>query len=154
MTKEDLIPLSELDKIDPARALAIRRKGGQQSTIKKRLARQLEGMKRAGITDLRVQKFLDLIENKEFTALDILKYIHRFLDIAKDDPEKLPLAITKYLEWAKTFHPDKKTQINADTFNAINVNITQAVEEKKVIDVEKTKDGHRLETKQEADQSI
>ena len=70
MTKEDLICLSTRPQHE---RIAIARKGGQVRSVRKKLASQIRAMRRQGVTNARIQRWLSLMESEEFSVIDIRK---------------------------------------------------------------------------------
>lgn len=115
-----LIPVTELS---PSKQKAISSLGGQKRSKKKSLARQIQHMRKNGVKNKTIQKWIDLTDHPDVSIMDIRKYLQQAVDIciATDDVRGL-LACTKLMmELHKIVHggKDKDMTIEAKTQPAI-----------------------------------
>jgi len=111
MTAKDLIPISSRP---PHERSAMGRKGGQVRSTKKRLAAQIREMRKQGVTNKRIQRWLDLMDNEEFSVLEIRKYLDMVMQLAlqSKDISKINSVIRLMMDWHKMKHGGKNNDIS------------------------------------------
>lgn len=111
MSKEDLIPITSRP---PHERRAIARKGGQVRSVKKRLAAQLREMRKHGVTNKRIKRWVDLMDNEDFSVLEIRKYIDMVMQLAlqSKDINKINSVIRLMMDWHKMKHGGKNNDLS------------------------------------------
>ena len=87
--------------------IEIKRLGGRTKSVKRKIAQQLRWLREKGLNEKNSQHLVELLKDKELTALDVLAYVKKLIAMSSDNPNKLNLGISRYLEWVKTFHGQK-----------------------------------------------
>lgn len=117
-TKEACIARG-LNPFDSERARAAGKVGGKSKSLKKIYALRLNALKRKGLTSEAMQRIVDLMEDKDSSALDILLYLEKAKS-TKDLPIKERIQLIKVMtDWHKLKHGtnEAKVQIQMNTIN-------------------------------------
>jgi len=106
---QNLVPFNSTTSVELAREMGS--KGGKVISMKKKIAARVRELKKKGVTNETAKLLVDLMENREFCALDAFTVL---LDM-KDKPETSQTTyIDTLLKISRHVHGDNKI---ADNFN-------------------------------------
>lgn len=109
------------------RAVELGRKGGQSTSLKKKYAAQLRGLRKRGDTNAEVAFFVKRLEDPAANILHIQQLLDRFL---KDHPKEhnAVTAMNTLIQLHKANFGEKRQNVN------INVNVTMEEWERRLIE--------------------
>ena len=105
--KENLISLKDRSKAEVKKIAAM---GGRASNKngKNSIGVKMAWLRRKGLTNKGAQELMMLMEDANFSSLDILRHINKLKDMVQDNKEAA-VVIDKMMQWHKLQHGDRKS---------------------------------------------
>ncbi len=87
--------------------------GGQSRSVKKSQAATLRELKKKSLTDVSAKRIVEMIEDRDYSALDILQYLDSLREQCTTVEQKIKLG-NLLVAWHKSHHGDKKITTTVD----------------------------------------